>query len=101
MIWYLDEVVKSLVLILPKISGYAKTCKDKDQNKDNKLMSFCIDIGEGIDVAKSNKSNECMVRHYYIFNCGFKFQNFQWLPWFDNIVSYISNVAIIVVKGVN
>ena len=43
MIWYLDEVVKSLVLILPKISGYAKTCKDKDQNKDNKLMSFCID----------------------------------------------------------
>ena len=31
--------------MLPKISGYVKTFRDKskDKNKDNKLMSFCID----------------------------------------------------------
>ena len=40
---YLDEVAKPLVLIFPKMSGYVKTFKDKDGNKDNKLMSFHID----------------------------------------------------------
>ena len=28
---------------LPKVSKYVKTLKDKNGNKDNKLMSFCID----------------------------------------------------------
>ena len=34
-----------LVLIMPKMSGYVKTLKVKEGNKDkiNKLMSFCID----------------------------------------------------------
>ena len=36
----LDKVMKPLVLILPKMSGYVKTFKVKDKN--NKLMSFRI-----------------------------------------------------------
>ena len=42
---YLDDVITSLVLILPKMSGYVKTFKDKsrDKNKNNKLMSFHTD----------------------------------------------------------
>ena len=41
---YLDNVIRRLVLILPKMSGYIKTFKVKDGNKDknNKLMSFCM-----------------------------------------------------------
>ena len=44
-IGYLDKVVRPLVLILPKISGYVKTFKVKDGDKDKryKLMSFHID----------------------------------------------------------
>ena len=39
---YLHEVIRPLVLILPKMSGYLKTFKDKgrDQNKNNKQMSL-------------------------------------------------------------
>ena len=44
LIRYLDNVIRQLVLILPKMSGYIKTFKVKDGNKDknNKLMSFCM-----------------------------------------------------------
>ena len=40
-----DEVIRLLVLILPKMSGHVKTSKDKgeDKNKNNKLMSLHID----------------------------------------------------------
>ena len=42
LIGYLDKVMRALVLIMPKMSGYAKTYKVKDGYKDenNKLMSF-------------------------------------------------------------
>ena len=47
LIVYLDGVIRYLLLILPNISGYVKTFKDKDgdkdKNKNNKLMSFFID----------------------------------------------------------
>ena len=45
MIGYLDKLIRQLVLILPKISGYVKTFKVKggDKNMNNKLMFFCID----------------------------------------------------------
>ena len=45
MIGYLDKTIRPLVLIMPKISEYVKTFKVKDgnKNKNNKLMSFCID----------------------------------------------------------
>ena len=39
LIGYLDEVIRPLVLILPKMSGFVKTFKDKN----NKLMSLGID----------------------------------------------------------
>ena len=42
---YLYKVIRRLVLVLPKMSGYVKIFKVKDGDKDksNKLMSFCID----------------------------------------------------------
>ena len=33
-----------------------------------------IDKSEGIDLAKSNESKECMVCHYLFFNRGFEFK---------------------------
>ena len=41
MIEYLDEDIKPLVLILPKMSGYVETFKVEDRT--NKLLSFRID----------------------------------------------------------
>ena len=42
MIRYLDKVIRPLVLILPKMSGYIKTFKVKDGDKDkNSKLSFC------------------------------------------------------------
>ena len=38
---YLDEDIKPLVLILPKMSGYVETFKVED--RINKLLSFRID----------------------------------------------------------
>ena len=34
-----------------------------------------IDISKGTDLAKSNKSKECMICQYWFFNQGFKFQD--------------------------
>ena len=44
-IGYLDQIIKLLVLILPKMSGYVKKFNDKGRDKDNnnKLMSLRID----------------------------------------------------------
>ena len=44
MIGYLDQAIRPLSLIMPKMSGYENTFKIKDGNKDknNKLMSFCV-----------------------------------------------------------
>ena len=45
LIGYLDEGIRPLVLILPRMSGYVKTFKSKDGDKDKKtkLMTFRID----------------------------------------------------------
>ena len=45
LIGYLDKVIKPLVLIVPKMSECNKTfkLKDRDKDKNNKLMSFHID----------------------------------------------------------
>ena len=34
-----------------------------------------IDISEEIDSTKSNRSKECMICHYWLFNHGFEFQD--------------------------
>ena len=47
-----------------------------------------IDISEGIDLSKSNKSKECLICHYWFFNHGFKFQDCVCNGCqFDNLVS--------------
>ena len=47
LIEYLDEVIRSLVLILLKISRYVKTLtEDEDKDKKNELISFCINDGK-------------------------------------------------------
>ena len=40
-----DKAIRSLVLMMPKMSGYVKTfrVKEGDKDKNNKLMSFHID----------------------------------------------------------
>ena len=40
---YLDEVIKPLVLLLPKMNGYVKAFKDESKNnKNNTFMSLSI-----------------------------------------------------------
>ena len=41
LIGYLDDVIRPLVLVLPKLSGYLKTFNGRD--KDNKLISLRVD----------------------------------------------------------
>ena len=36
-----DKAIRPLVLIMPKTSGYVKTFKFKEEDKSNKLLSFC------------------------------------------------------------
>ena len=44
MIRYLDKVIRPLALTIAKMSGYVKKSKkDKNKDKNNNLMSFCID----------------------------------------------------------
>ena len=54
MIGYLDKAIKPLVLIMLKMSGYAKAFKVEDGDKDkiNKLMFFCIDDGKVLEKHK-------------------------------------------------
>ena len=37
------------------------------------ILSYRIDISDGIDPVNSNRGKECMICHYWFFNCGFKF----------------------------
>ena len=62
-----------------------------------------IDINEGIDPTKSNKSKECMICHYWFYNHGFEFQNSVCNGCHDlSILSVnISDIAIITVKNVD
>ena len=55
LIEYLDKVIRPLVLILPKISRYVKTFKDRGENKNenNKLMFLCIDGGKLLEKYKT------------------------------------------------
>ena len=54
LIGYVDKVMKLLVLIMSKMSGYLKTFKIKDETKDknNKLMSFHIHDEELLEIFK-------------------------------------------------
>ena len=58
------------------------------------------DISEGIDLAKSNNSKECIIYHYLYFNYGFEFQNSICNGCHDlkMLCLNISDIAIITVK---
>ena len=45
LIGYLDKAIRALVLIMPKMRGCVKAfkAKDRDKDKNNKLMSFRTD----------------------------------------------------------
>ena len=53
---YLDDIIRLLVLRLPKISGHVKTFEDKDEDKDknecDKLMSLGIDDDKLLEKCK-------------------------------------------------
>ena len=51
----LGKALRALVLIIPKISGYVKTFKVKEEDKDknNKLMIFCIDDAKLLEKYKA------------------------------------------------
>ena len=61
-----------------------------------------IDVSEGIDRTKSNKSRECMICHYCFFNHGFKFQDSVCNGCLDLTILClnISDIAIITIKNV-
>ena len=62
-----------------------------------------IDISEGIDPIKSNKSKECMICHYFFFKHGFKFQDSVCNGCHDlTVLSVnISNIATITFKNID
>ena len=62
-----------------------------------------IDISEGMGPTKSNKSRECMIRHYFFFNHGFKFQDYICNGCHDLTMLSINirDIAIITVKNVD
>ena len=62
-----------------------------------------IDISEANDLAKSNKSKECMICHYWFFNHEFKFQDSACNGWNDLTMLgvHISDIAIINIKNVD
>ena len=62
-----------------------------------------IDIGEGIDLAKSNNSKECMFSHYWLFDHGFEFQDYVCNGCHDltMLCLNISNITIITIKIVD
>ena len=61
-----------------------------------------IDISKGIDLAKSNNSKECMICHYWLFNHGFRFQDYVCNGCYDlsMLTINISDIAIITFKNV-
>ena len=66
-----------------------------ETNEDHILQILYYDgigIGKGIDPAKSSDNKEYMVCHYWLFNHGFKFQNYV-----SRLLSSLQKVLIIVV----
>ena len=68
-------------------------------------MLYCdrIDISKATDLAKSNRSKECMISQYWFFNHGFKFQDSIYNGCHDLMMLClnISDIAIITVKIVD
>ena len=55
----LDEDISPLVLVMSKMSGYVKTfkVKERDKDKNNKLMSFRVNDEKLLEKYKANWTN--------------------------------------------
>ena len=62
-----------------------------------------IDISKGITLVKSNSSKEWMICHYWYFNHGFEFQDYECNGCHDLVMLSVNiiNIAIITVKNVD
>ena len=63
-----------------------------------------IDVWEGIDINKSNKSKECVLYHYYHFKViGFKFQPYAFNGCYDlsMMVYNLDDFMILNIEGAN
>ena len=63
-----------------------------------------IDISEGIDFDKSEKSKECMICHYWYFkDIGYKYEPHVWNKYHDLLMAVydLKNFMILNVKGVD
>ena len=62
-----------------------------------------IDVSEGIDPNKRNKSEECLICHCRFFNHGFKFQDSisNGCHGLTTLSVNISDIAIVTVKDVD
>ena len=62
-----------------------------------------IDISEGIDINKTNKSKQCKICHYWYFkDIGFKYEPHLWNGCHGLLQKAVSfnNTAIVYVKGI-
>ena len=61
------------------------------------------DISKGIDLAKGNRSKDCMICHYWFSDHGFKFQDSicNACPVFTMLSVNVSNTAITTIKNVD
>ena len=60
-----------------------------------------IDTSKGIDLAKSNKSKECMICHSFFFNHGFKFQDSVCYYCHDLTMLSVNIIAITIITVKN
>ena len=67
------------------------------------LINYSYNLSKGIDFARSSSSKQCVVCHYWFYNCEFKFQNLVCNSCLDLVMLFLdmSNVAIITVKRVD
>ena len=67
------------------------------------LQYYRIDISEGIDIKKTNKSKECKICHYWYFkDIGFKYEPHLCNGCYGLMQKAVisNNIAIVYVKGV-
>ena len=63
-----------------------------------------VNVSEGIDINKSNRSKECTICHYWYFeDIGYKFEPYvcSKCPNISIIAYDLENIAILNVKGVD
>ena len=67
------------------------------------LYNNIIDLSKVVDPTKTNKSEECMICHYWFFNHGLKFQDSVCNGFHDLTMFSVnkSDIAIVTVKNVD